>query len=89
MSLKNPVQNMAPSFLVFLYYLKYQFISYRYASQNFVYPSILIKSKLNLECLILLLPLALQPTVGFGLSNNVLPFFPICHQLSLTLTPST
>jgi len=23
----------------------------------------------------LLLPLALQPTVGFGLSNNVLPFF--------------
>ena len=30
----------------------------------------------------LLLPLALQPTVGFGLSNNVLPFFPICHQLS-------
>ena len=31
---------------------------------------------------LLLLPLALQPTVGFGLSNNVLPFFPICHQLS-------
>ena len=31
-----------------------------------------------------LLPLALQPTVGFGLSNNVLPFFPICHQLSLS-----
>ena len=29
----------------------------------------------------LLLPLALQPTVGFGLSNNVLQFFPICHQL--------
>ena len=29
----------------------------------------------------LLLPLALQPTVGFGLSNNVLPFCPICHQL--------
>ena len=29
-----------------------------------------------------LLPLTLQPTVGFGLSNNVLPFFPICHQLS-------
>ena len=26
--------------------------------------------------------MALQPTVGFGLSNNVLPFFPICHQLS-------
>jgi hypothetical protein len=26
--------------------------------------------------------LALQPTVGFGLWNNVLPFFPICHQFS-------
>jgi hypothetical protein len=31
---------------------------------------------------ILLLPLALQPTVGFGLSNNVPPFPPIYHQLS-------
>ena len=31
---------------------------------------------------LLLLPLALQPNVGFGLSNSVLPFFPICHQLS-------
>jgi hypothetical protein len=28
------------------------------------------------------LPLALQPAVGFGLSSNILPFFPICHQLS-------
>ena len=27
------------------------------------------------DLLLLLLPLALQPTVGFGLSNNVLPFF--------------
>ena len=35
-----------------------------------------------LYIILLLLPLALQPTVGFGLSNNVLPFFPICHQLS-------
>jgi hypothetical protein len=34
------------------------------------------------QILLLLLPLALQPTVGFGLSNNILPFFPICHQLS-------
>ena len=32
--------------------------------------------------LLLLLPLALYPTVGFGPSNNVLPLFPICHQLS-------
>jgi len=31
---------------------------------------------------ILLLPLTLQPTVGFGLSKNVLPFFPISHQVS-------
>jgi len=29
-----------------------------------------------------LLPLALQPAVGFGLSNNTSPFVPICHQLS-------
>jgi hypothetical protein len=35
--------------------------------------------------IVLLLPLALQPTVGFGLSNNVLPFFPICHQLSQSI----
>ena len=32
--------------------------------------------------LVVFLPLAQQPTVGFGLSNNVLPFFPICDQLS-------
>jgi len=32
--------------------------------------------------LLLLLPLALQPIVGFGLSNNVPPLCPICHQLS-------
>jgi hypothetical protein len=32
--------------------------------------------------LLLLLPFALQAAVGFGLSNNILPFFPICHQLS-------
>ena len=31
--------------------------------------------------LLLLLPLTLQPSVGFGLSNNVLPFFPVYHQL--------
>ena len=30
----------------------------------------------------LLLPLALQPAVGFGLSNNTSPFFPVYHQLS-------
>jgi hypothetical protein len=31
---------------------------------------------------LLLLPLALYPAVGFGLSNNTSPFVPICHQLS-------
>jgi hypothetical protein len=36
----------------------------------------------SLQRLILLLQLALQPAVGFGLSNNIPPFFPICHQLS-------
>ena len=37
------------------------------------------------ECyllLVLLLPLALQPAVGFGLSNNTSPFFPVYHQVS-------
>ena len=32
----------------------------------------------------LLLPLALRPAVGFGLSNNVLPLLHICHQLCLS-----
>jgi hypothetical protein len=32
--------------------------------------------------ILLLLPLALQPAVGFCLSNNISPFFPIYHQLS-------
>ena len=32
--------------------------------------------------LLFLLPSALQPAVGFGLSNNTSPFFPIYHQLS-------
>jgi len=34
-----------------------------------------------LKILLLLLPLVLQPAVGFGLSNNTSPFFPIYHQL--------
>jgi hypothetical protein len=32
--------------------------------------------------IIIIITLALQPAVGFGLSNNILPFLPICHQLS-------
>ena len=43
----------------------------------------------NKILLLFLLPLALQPTVGPGLSNNVLPFFHISHQLSQFLTPSS
>ena len=39
-------------------------------------------SDLLLLFLLILLPLALQPAVGFGLSNNTSPFVPICHQLS-------
>ena len=36
-----------------------------------------------------LLPLALQPTVGFGLSNNVLPFFSYLSQtLSIFSLPA-
>jgi len=46
-------------------------------------------SSFLLILLLLLLPLALQPAVGFGLSSNVLPFFPICHWLSPFSTPST
>jgi hypothetical protein len=30
----------------------------------------------------IIMPLALQPAVGFGLSNKILPFFSICHQFS-------
>jgi hypothetical protein len=45
---------------------------------------------LNILLLLILLPLALQPTVGFGLSKNILPSFPICHQLSpSSLNPSS
>ena len=43
---------------------------------------ILFPHSILLLLLLLFFPLALQPTVGFGLSNNVLPFFPMCHQLS-------
>ena len=39
--------------------------------------------------ILLLLPLALQPTASFGLLNNILPFFPIYHQLPPLLTPTT
>ena len=46
-------------------------------TNKFVYLYIIARTDI-----FLLLPLALQPAVGFGLSNNVLPFFPICHQLS-------
>jgi hypothetical protein len=35
----------------------------------------------NPAIILLLLPLALQSAVGFGLSKNIPPFCPICHQL--------
>jgi len=40
------------------------------------------KWPLILMLLLLLLPLALRPAVGFGLSNNISPFALIYHQLS-------
>ena len=53
-------------------------------------PSATLHSAVELQTYLLLLPLALQPTVGFGLSNNVLPNFFISATISLhLLTPST
>ena len=44
---------------------------------------VLYNSKeLLLQAKLLLLPLAIQPTVSFGLSKNTLPFFLAYHQLS-------
>jgi hypothetical protein len=40
------------------------------------------------DVLLLLLPLALQPAVGFGLSNKTSPFFPILHHLSIFSLPA-
>ena len=45
----------------------------------------LLTSTLNRDMVsitLILLPLALQSTVGFGLLNNILPFLSIHHQLS-------
>ena len=44
---------------------------------------------LLLLLLLLFLPLALQPTVGFGLWNNGLPFFLSATNSLHLLTPST
>ena len=56
-------------------------------NQQFWIPIMLSKTMKSLSVVMyvtkrLLLPLALQPTVGFALSNNILPFLPIYHQLS-------
>ena len=49
-----------------------------------------IRILLLLLLLLLLLPMTLRPAVGFGLSNNTSPFFPIYHQLSpSSYSPST
>jgi hypothetical protein len=55
------------------------------------FPEVLkIKVFLDDISTVLLLPLALQPTVGFGLSKKILPFFPISHQLfPSSLNPSS
>ena len=51
---------------------------------------LVLRSRMSetLALLLLLLPLALQPAVGYDLSHNILPFFPITNYLHL-LTPST
>jgi hypothetical protein len=43
---------------------------------------------LLLLILFLLFPLALQPVVGFGLSDNVPPFCPIYHQPAIFSLPA-
>ena len=53
-----------------------EIFKYRISKGNF-----LVNNK-RLQMLLLLLLLALQPAVGFGLSKNTSPFFPIYHQLS-------
>jgi hypothetical protein len=63
--------------MLYFSYVHYYYYYYYYPSPSSHSPLLLL-----LLLLILLLPLALQPTVGFGLSNNVLPFSLICHQLS-------
>jgi len=50
-------------------------------SQNNTVP-IMLRLRTRPRKNLLLLPLVLQPAVGFGLSNNTSPFFPIYHQLS-------
>jgi len=48
----------------------------------FNYSSIYFPHTFSSFFFLLFLPLALERAVGFGLSNNVPPFCPICHQLS-------
>jgi hypothetical protein len=54
----------------------------RYTAKVAVCSEICKKHSTQSEHLLLLLPLALQPTVGFGLSSNTSPFSPIYHQIS-------
>jgi hypothetical protein len=49
---------------------------------HFMFKNMLVFSNRAIYEIFLLLPLALQPAVGFGLSNNTSPFFLIYHQLS-------
>jgi hypothetical protein len=54
--------------------------SNRQEVKKFILSSVRWTHNLWRKFLLLLLPLALQPAVGFGLLNNFLPHFPICHQ---------
>ena len=57
----------------------------QYSLRHFAKPGLLLLLLLTLRLLLLLLPLplALQSTGGFGLSKNVVPFFPTLSNFSL------
>jgi hypothetical protein len=71
-----------------IFSLLYRLLRIRLKSQNPVHSYVRereregakVHCKCTMQCtvhfILLLLPLALQSTVGFGLSNNILPFFP-------------
>jgi hypothetical protein len=74
---------------MYLVFSAFTYIPVSLAATNKGHVIFFIVSTLPPNILLLLLP-ALQPTVGFGLSNKILPFFTICHQLSpSSLNPSS
>jgi hypothetical protein len=63
-------------------------LEFRLRAPNYGFPE--MACIIIIIIIIIIIPLALQPAVGFGLSNNILTFFPICHQLSpSSLNPSS